>query len=148
AALTQINTLPSGQVTYSATELAPSLLKSLAPLMFGSSADDDAKKEIQAAIDQLIAAGNTASISAGNFPTSTLQASTFKDPVKATDAQLRLFRAMGEGAVFQQSAIKGRPEIKEKAQTYRGFTFNYAKVVWDLDKLSEQIPGGGDEAKK
>jgi hypothetical protein len=148
ASLAGINTLPAGNVTYTATELAPSLLRSLAPLMFGGATDDDAKKAMQAAIEQLVEAGNTSSLSTGSFPSSSLQVSYFKDPVKAAEAQLKLFRTLGEGAIFQQSAIKGSPEIKEKVQTHRGFTFNYAKVVWDLDKLSEQFPGGGDDAKK
>lgn len=148
APLTQIGTLPAGQVTYTATEMSPRMLKSMAPLIFGVVGDAEAQKEVEAALEKLIAAGNTSSISAGSFPAATLQVSMFNDPVKAADAQLKLFRAMGEGTMFQNASIKGKPEIKEKAEEFKGFSLNFAHIEWDLDKLAEQIPGGGDDAKK
>jgi hypothetical protein len=150
APLTQIGTLPAGQVTYTASEISPRMLKSMAPLMFGMFGEGEAQKAMEAALDQLIAARNTSSIAAGSFPAATLQISTFENPVKAVEAQLKLFRAMGEGAMFQNAAIKGKPEIKEKAEAFQGFSFNSVNLMWDIDKLAEQMGGGiaGDDAKK
>lgn len=148
ASLTQLGTLPKGQVVYSATEMAPSLIKALGPLMYGAAGDGEGKADLQKAMDALLAAGNTVSISAGRFPATALQVSTFKDPVKASAATLLLFKSMGDGVTFQNAAIKGKPEIKPDDQSYRGFSFNYAKISWDLDKLADQVPGGGDDIKK
>lgn len=148
SSLTQMGTLPKDQVIYSATEMAPSLVKALGPMMYGAAGDSDGKADLQKALEGLMAAGNSLSISAGKFPAMSLQASTFKDPVKASTAMLQLFRAMGDGVTFQSAAIKGKPEIKEDSESYRNFKFNYVKIAWDLDKLADQVPGAGDEIKK
>src|SRR5207244_9729107 len=120
APLTEINTLPSGQIIYSATEFGPSLLKSMAPMIYGVAAEGESQKAVQSAVDDLVAAGNQTSLSAASFPMSSIQSATFQDPNKAVEGQLKLFRALGEGAMFQNSAIKGKPEIKENDQTYKG----------------------------
>src|SRR5262249_540075 len=73
---------------------------------------------------------------------------TCVDPAKAAEAQLKMFRALGEGATFQNAAIKGKPEVQENAESYKGFKFHYARIVFDLDKLAEAIPAGGDAVKK
>ena len=89
------------------------------------------------------------SLSAASFPMNSIQSATFQDPNKAVEGQLKLFRALGEGAMFQNSAIKGKPEIKENDQTHKGLKLHFVKITWDLDKLADQIPGGaGDEMKK
>jgi hypothetical protein len=144
-------TLPAGQVVYSATEFAPSMLKMMAPMMYGVAAEGDSQKALQSAIDQVIESGNTMTISAGSFPASSLQASKYKNPALAANAQLKLFRSLGDGATFQNSVIRGKPEIKENDQSYRGFTLHFAHVNWDFDKALEQfggVGGGGDEVKK
>lgn len=145
--LKQIGTLPGSQVVYSATEMTPALVKALGPLMYGAAGDGEGKEELQKAMNELISAGNATSISAGRFPMVALQATTYQDPAKATAAMLALFRAMGDGVTFQSAAIKGKPVIKENAESYRNFKFNYIKLTWDFDKLAEQVPGGGDEIK-
>jgi hypothetical protein len=134
--------------SYTATALGDAMLKAIAPLMHGTSSTDEGKKAMDAAFDQLIAAGQKFSLSATNVPPAGINVVMFDDPAKAAQAQLKMFRAMGEGATFQNAAIKGKPEIKENAESYKGFTFHYAKIVFDLDKLAEAIPGGGDDVKK
>jgi hypothetical protein len=121
----------------------------MAPLMFGVFGEGEAQKNMEAALEKLIAAGNTSTIAAGSFPASTLQISTFQDPAKAASAQLQLFRAMGEGSLFQNAAIKGKPEIKENVEEFKGFKFNFVRLQWDIDKLAEQMGGGagGEDAK-
>ena len=60
---------------------------------------------------------------------------------------LGLFRAMGEGGTFQNTYIKGKPEIKENAQEYKGFKLTAVHITWDLDKFADAIPGGGEAMK-
>src|SRR5439155_19001792 len=73
---------------------------------------------------------------------------TYQDATKASQATLQIFRSLGEGATFQNAALKGKPEIKENAESYKGFKFHYVRVVFDIDKLAEAIPGGGEDVKK
>jgi hypothetical protein len=145
--LEALGTLPAGQTVYTAADIAPALLKTLAPIMFGISGTEDGKQAVGAALDELIAADGQVSLSAGTFPMATLSVTNFRDPQKATDAQLKLFRAMGEGGVFQNTPVKGKPEIKPNAEEYKGFKFHYARLVWDFDKLADAIPGGADAMK-
>jgi hypothetical protein len=147
----EFGTLPAGQIVYSAAEFVPNMLKMLAPMMYGVSAGGDSQKELQSAIEQLIESGNMTTLSAGSFPATSLQASNFKNPALAANAQLKLFRSLGDGAMFQNSVIRGKPEIKENDQSYRGFTLHFVHVNWDFDKALEQfggVGGGGDEVKK
>ena len=51
------------------------------------------------------------------------------DRAQAVAGQLKLFQAMSEGATFQNAPIKGKPEIKEGAETYRDFKFNAVTTV-------------------
>ncbi len=145
--LAGLGTMPAGQVIYSGTEFGPSLFKIMAPMMFASAGEGAAREAMEKAVNDMIAAGTAASFSAARFPAQSFQVQTFSDPAKAVAAQLAMFRAMGEGAAFQTGTIKGKPEIRDNDQSYRGFKLNYVKLVWDLDKLAEQVPGGGDDVK-
>jgi hypothetical protein len=148
ASLNALGTLPGGMTSYTATSLGDTVLKAMAPVMYGSGGGDEGKKALEAAIDQLIAAGQKMTLSATNVPPAGINVSTFQDPAKATQAQMKIFRALGDGATFQNAAIKGKPEIKENAESYKGFKFDYVRVVFDIDKLAEAIPGGGEDIKK
>jgi hypothetical protein len=146
--LDAIGQLPAGLMSYTASDLTGDLLKSMAPIIYGAaSSEGEAKAQVEAAVKQLIAAGLSGSYSAANVPPAGVQVQTFKDPAKGAAAMLGFFRAMGEGGTFQNAYIKGKPEIKENAQEYKGFKLNYVHVTWDLDKLTESVPGGGEAMK-
>jgi len=146
--LEALGTMPAGMTNYTASSLGDTMMKAMAPLMYGASASDEGKKAMDAAIDQLIAAGQKLALSATNVPPAGISVTTFQDPAKAAKAQLQIYRALGEGATFQNAAIKGKPEVKENAESYKGFKFDYARIVFDLDKLAEAVPGGGEDVKK
>jgi hypothetical protein len=147
-ALEKMRALPAGLMTYTGSQISGDLLKSMLPFTYGAfGGEGDSKTQLDSALKQLIAAGITGSFTATNVPPAGLQVQTFDDPVKGVAATLALFRAMGNEGTFQNSHIKGKPEIKENAETYQGFKFNFVHVTWDLDKFSETIPGGGDAAK-
>ncbi|HEX4592368.1 MAG TPA: hypothetical protein VH120_20730 [Gemmataceae bacterium] len=140
--------LPAGQMTYTATHMSGELLKSTAPLIYGAmGGEGDAKAHVEAAVKQLFAAGLTASYNCGNMPPAGVQVQTFDEPNKAAAAMLALFRAMGEGGTFQNNYIKGKPDIKENAEEYKGFKLNAVQITWDLDKFADSMPGGGDAVK-
>jgi len=148
APLESLGTLPAGLTSYTASALGDAMLRALAPLMYGASGTDEGKKTMDAAIEQLIASGQKVTLSATNVPPAGINVVTCDDPAKAAQAQVKIFRALGEGATFQNAAIKGKPEIKENAESYKGFKFNYSRIVFDIDKIAEAIPGGGEDVKK
>ena len=70
-ALTGIGSLPSGLMIYSATHMSGDLLKTMAPLIYGTmGGEGNARTKIEGAIKQIIAAGNQASFSGTNMPPS------------------------------------------------------------------------------
>src|SRR5205085_3020021 len=88
AALAELGALPAGQTVYTATHFGPSLFKTMAPLIYNVvGGEGDAQKKIQTALEQLVAAGMTASYSAANVPPSGIEVMTFQDPAKAAAAQ-------------------------------------------------------------
>jgi hypothetical protein len=146
--LEKIGDLPAGLTTYTATHITGEMLKSMAPLIYGAmGGEGEAKAHVEAAIKQLIDAGLTGSFSAANVPAAGVQVQTYTDPTKAVAAMLALFRAMSEGGTFQNTYVKGKPEIKENAEEYQGFKFTSVHIVWDLDKFADAIPGGGEAMK-
>jgi hypothetical protein len=148
AALSEIGDLPSGFTSYTASHVGGSLLKTMAPIIFGAmGGEGESKARAEEAIKQLIAAGPTGSFGGTNIPPGGVQVQTFADPNKAVAATLKLYHAIGEGGTFQNAYLKGKPEIKENAEEYKGFKLNHASLTWDLDKFADAIPGGGDAAK-
>jgi hypothetical protein len=147
AALTELGSLPAGMVNYTASGFGPNLIKSMAPFLYGAGGDDG-KKSIDAAINQLVRAGGRSTASCTNYPPEGVTVTTYRDPTHAVAGQLKLFQAMSEGATFQNAPIKGKPEIKEGAETYRDFKFNAVKIRFDLDKVAESVPGAGESMKE
>jgi len=147
-ALAQIGDLPGGFMTYTASHISGGLLRTMAPIMFGTlGGEGEGKEKAEDALKQLINAGPTGSYGAANIPASGVQMQTFDDPNKAVASLLKLFRAIGEGGTFQNAYLKGKPEIKEDAQEYKGYKLHQVSLTWDLDKFADSIPGGGDAAK-
>ena len=76
-----------------------------------------------------------------------MQVQSYSEPAKAVAATLSLFRAIGEGGTFQGMHIKGKPAIKENAVEHRGFKLTSVYFAWDLDKMADSVPGGGEAVK-
>lgn len=77
-------------------------------------------------------------------PSATISLSVPKDPAKAVEATTTISRAMksGDGAVKDVT-------VTPKAQSYKGFTFNEAKMTFNLDNLvAPGTPGGAEAMKK
>ncbi len=148
APLAAIGALPEGLMTYTATRMSGDLLKTMAPLIYGTmGGEGESKAKVEKAVKGLIAAEITGSFSGSDMPPAGVQVQTCDDPAKAVAATLAIFRAMDEGGTFQNAHIKGKPEIKENAVEHHGFKLNSIHLIWDLDKFADAVPGGGEAAK-
>src|SRR5262249_30115326 len=85
--LTQLGTLPAGQLIYGGTQVNGALMRSLNDYIFGvmgaSGDNEKAAKAIEDALEELNDAGLTSQVSAVSFPMATLGVMKFKDPAKA-----------------------------------------------------------------
>src|SRR5262249_45733780 len=112
-----------------------------------SSEDNKPSKELKDAMEQLAEASPQALLMTQNMPAFSVQGLTvqsYRDPVKAAEASLKLFQAMKSGGNFQSAPLKDKPEVKASAQTHRGFKLHYVRMTWDLEKMAEKTPGGKD----
>jgi hypothetical protein len=147
-ALSGLPSLPADQMGYFAVHTDAELVKLLAPFMLGmvaSSDGDDAEKGAKEAIDLLIKAGPQNLIANFSMPIQGLQVWTVKDPQKAVQGQLKLFKSLKAGQNFQNMVLKDKPEVKTNVETHREFQLNSAKLEWDFEKIAEKAPVGGKE---
>jgi hypothetical protein len=146
--LDAVGKLPAGQMTYTATDLGPEMTRMMASIMKGAvSAEGDAMKLIDAAYNQLNAAKGRAMFASADVPPAGVTFQEFADPTQALSGTLAMYKGMGAGATAMGGAIKGPPEIKPDAETFRNIKFTSVRLVWDLDKMTEQIPGAGEGVK-
>ncbi len=133
----EIGTLPAGFIGYMATRPAPG---SVSP---GMSAGKD-NKVLEAAVKELNEAGNSLGLTGADFPSPSLSVAVFKDAQKALAANLKVFEAMTGDGAMQMAPVKGKPEIKPDAETYKGIKFTSVRLVWDFEKMAAS---GGDALK-
>ena len=146
----EIGTLPGGQLSYSASNFDPSSSKTLAAMMKESAPDDedeDAKKAIDKAMDELKENGRTIELTASNI-TNGLEVSEFKDGAKAVGSMLKMFKAMTKTASYESVPLKSKPEITENAETAGDFKLTKVKLEFDFDKAVEKLPENTREAAK
>jgi hypothetical protein len=131
--------LPSGQLAFTGMSLAGPNYK-LFQLMTQGAIEDDTK-EIKEAMADLEKSGPEVWIGTFQMPIQGIQVTTFKDPVKASAAQLKLMQGLKEGENFMNITLKSKPEIKPEAQSDQGFKLHSASFVWDFDKTIEKQGG-------
>jgi hypothetical protein len=144
AALTELGTLPSGQLAYTVTNFEPSLSKTISMLLKESAAHDEdanAQKSIEDALKELSENGRTIELSAGDIMNQgALEIAHYKDAAKAVSSRLKMFKAMTKTASFGSVPLKGKPEIKEEAEAAGAFKFHLVKLTFDFDKAVENLP--------
>ncbi|MFO0808428.1 MAG: hypothetical protein U0746_07380 [Gemmataceae bacterium] len=148
ALLDEFGKLGSGYTTYSASQFGPAMLKRMSSMAYGMVPEGAGRKAVEAAAEQMIAAGSLASYSSTNFPSQGLSVQSFKDPAKAVAAHVKMLEAIADGGVFQNAPTKGKPEIKADALDYKGFKLTYSRIVWDIDKMVEKVPNANDDTKE
>lgn len=138
-ALADLGKLSVGQLFYYAMEMSPELGKVFEGVMKASMAGADGKetKILKEALDLLGEASPEQVIGDISMPAKEVQVWRYKDPVKAAEAQLKLVKALENEDIFKKAMLKGKPEIKANAETYRGFKLNYVRMEFDLDKMTE-----------
>jgi hypothetical protein len=134
-----IGQLPSGQLGYTGMSLAGPNFK-LFQLMTQGALDDEAKP-IKEALGELEKSEPELWMGTYQMPAQGIQVTRYKDPAKASAAQLKLMQALKEGESFMNIALKSKPEVKADAQTYKDFKLNYSSMVWDYDKTMENQAG-------
>src|SRR5262249_44633681 len=141
----ELERLPGGRAYYSALKTSSALYKGLGGLMFGAVQDPESKeaKAVAAALDELAKAGAGVRLGAYSLRMSGLQVYQYDEPAKAVDATLKLFQAMGPGGGISTATLKEKPVIKTKAEKYGDFELHSVQLVWDFDKMSEQVAAKG-----
>jgi hypothetical protein len=131
--------LPAGQLAFTGMSLAGPNYK-LFQLMTQGAIEDEAK-EIKNALADLEKSGPEVWIGSFQMPIQGIQITTYKDPAKASAAQLKLMQGLKEGENFMNIALKSKPDVKPEAQNYQGFKLHSASFVWDYDKTIEKQGG-------
>jgi hypothetical protein len=152
AAFAALKTLPGDFTTYSGFEFGPETYKVFHPIMkillvSGKEEDKQQNEAIAKALDEMLAARPRSFLSAGMMGAgrASLQVWDYADPARATAAQLRLFQALKDGGEFAMTPLKGKPVIKPSAEKYRGAALHHVRLKWDLGKITESMPGGGEQ---
>ncbi|MBV9123852.1 MAG: hypothetical protein JO112_10885 [Planctomycetes bacterium] len=136
--------LPAGQMFYVAAEFTPDIFKAMQPFitgMLGNLQGED-RKELQHAMTLMAEAGPTGGIMSFSMPLQGVQVWNYQDPEKAVKAAMDWLKVMKPSQSFQGAMLKEKPEIQVDAETFRGFKLTRVKMVWDLDKMIQQQPGG------
>jgi hypothetical protein len=144
-AMTELAGLPAGRLTYTATHLAPELLKKFGLLVYGISNDPDSKeaKTLADAVAQIAKSNPTVRLEAANVPPGGIQAWTYEDPVLASTNQLRLFEALKDGESYLNVVLKEKPTITASAKKHRGYDLHHVSMAWDLEAtVAKSLPAG------
>lgn len=134
-----IGQLPAGQLGYTGMSLAGPNYK-LFQLMTQGAVDDEVK-EIKEAMGELEKSGPEVWIGSFQMPAQGIQVTQFKDPAKASAAQLKLMQGLKEGESFMNIALKTKPDVKADAQSFKDFKLHSTSMVWDYEKTMEKQGG-------
>jgi hypothetical protein len=138
--------MPTHQLIYAGMDVDGKAWQQFMPWMYGVMGGKDSSEDMKAALKELADVKPQSSVMASNIPIGGLAVWQYADPARAADAQLKLLQSFGSGSSFSMMQFKDKPEIKANERTYRDFKLNFAKFTWDLDKMAERIPGGGERA--
>jgi hypothetical protein len=151
ASLSQIGTLPLGQLAYTASNMDFSKSKTLSKIAYSMIADDedeDAKAKIQAAVKELTEQKTSIQLKASSMLNQGLEVDESADGNKLAAAHLNLLKALTKTSKFGSIPLKDKPTIKENAETVGNVKLNYAKLTFDLEKAVEAAPEQTREAMK
>jgi hypothetical protein len=154
--LDSLKTLPADFTSYSAFDFGPAAFKAFGSIFKGviaspseeEEADKAQAKAIQKALDEMIAT-NPRSLATGSRLGSgneSLMVWQVGDPAKLAAAQVKLFKALKGGGKYAFAPLKDKPVVKTDAAKYRGAGLNHVSLKWDLEKLAESLPTGGEQA--
>jgi hypothetical protein len=145
--LAGVEKLPPGYLAYVAMQQEAKTFKMLEPLIRGvmGSPEGAKEKDLQQALDELLAAGPGLVLMATSPGSKGLQVAHYKDAEKAAAAQLKFFDALRDVTLYASMPLKEKPVVRANAETFRGGKFHFFSVKWDFDKQFANLPAGAQQ---
>jgi hypothetical protein len=136
---TELAKLPGGLMGYSAFQVEPPLLEAFPAILYGVTAAKENQRtaELRVSLEQLAAAGPKIRTTGFQLAGHEIGAWTYREPVKAVEARLRLLKALTGGDTFEGAMLKERPTVMPNAEMYRGFQLHSVQIAWDIDRIVE-----------
>ncbi|HXD87167.1 MAG TPA: hypothetical protein VN641_11780 [Urbifossiella sp.] len=147
--LAELGKLPRGQGSYSGSHLGKKfadLFKKFSQEFAAADDDEKGAERIAKLQTELAAAGRQGEFSASTPPQQSITLSMYKEPGRAATALVDLYSAMSAGGKISSIALKKKPDITDKAATYREFTFSEIKLNFDFAAAVEALPEAAREA--
>lgn len=147
--LTELGTLPAGEMSYAANSLSRYGLTGAALSMDSFSVDDEAADTKLADLRKQLAAYDRGVIlSVGKMTGATLEWIESKDAAQIVEARLAMLKALTKQGSFGGIPLKAAPGIQEKAETVGGFTLHRARLTYDFDRAVADLPEEQREAAR
>lgn len=156
--LEELGKQPGGQMLYSGMAFSAAQMKSLPPLLWGSSAarTTDESQSQQKTIAALLEAGPRRRTALAMDWSNGMQVWQYDNPARAVAAQLDAFKAFKKGWSYQEglslfsTLLQDVPVVKEAAEKHGNFTFHSVRMKWDLEAtVARLLPGEvGPQPKK
>jgi hypothetical protein len=128
SSLKELGKMPAGSLGYGAAATSPEVVKVFGAWLHGLMGPGAEGKPFQAAMEELAAAGPRWWTSRFDGYWQGHQVWHYEHPERVGPAQLKMF----EAASFM---VKGKPEVRRNAVSYRGFTLHQVHLTWDFDKV-------------
>jgi hypothetical protein len=141
AALEGVGKLTQGQLGYFGIRFEPGMAKMYQQMVAGAGGEGDENKAVAEALKKMEEAGAETMVMDFNLPARGLAVWTYKDPVKAVQAQLRLYESMDAGGSVGSAILKDKPKVKADAETHRGFKLASVSLTWDAEKMADKAGG-------
>ena len=137
-ALAALGEMPKGMMSYSATKWKLNFGKLYRE--FAAAPDEEKSAEAIAALDKLLTDGGTDSVSVSADMRTSLSLRTVASADKSAAAMLKVMKGLTAGASYSNVLLKGRPEVAEAAEKYKGFTLHRAELKMDFEATAEKMP--------
>lgn len=141
--LPELNALPKGLKTYSGSRLGKKFadLGKKFNLEFQAGEDDEKGTERIAKLQaEVAAAGRLSEVSAGSPPLESISIISYKEPGRAATALVKLYEGLVAGNKVNSIVLKRKPQVTDKAGSYRDFNFTEVKLDFDFAASVEAIP--------
>jgi hypothetical protein len=143
SAFAELSKLPAGALSYIGMAVDSKLFNDFMPLVLGFLDDPNSPegKAYIGALQALTEAKPGSMVESFTMPVSGLTVWDYQYPDKAAAAHLEMMQHIKAGNTYMSRVIKGQPELKPNALTYRGFKLHSACYTWDLDNMIGQASG-------
>lgn len=139
--LAKLGELPAGQALYTASRFGPEVM-AIARKLNREFVAADGDDRSAANIDRLAGLMAGGKVSAGGIGDGGPSVTVFEppDPAKLVEAQLKVYRSLGDGASYLNVRLKGRPSVQEGDQKFQGFTLHRAGLALDFEATAANVP--------